>query len=60
MKDKKNQPKLKSLMTIHQINCVKVSELLKVKAQTVRVWRCESGMDIPDNMLELLEFKVKE
>ena len=56
---KANRKKLLKLMSTYQINCVKVSELLKVKAQTVRVWRCESGMDIPDNMLELLEFKVK-
>ena len=56
---KANRKKLISLMTKYNINCLKVSELLKVKAQTVRVWRCESGVDIPDSMLELLKFKVK-
>lgn len=37
----------------------RVAELLDVKDNTVRVWRCEIGRDIPDTKLELLRMKLE-
>lgn len=56
---KKNRTKLIQLMADHKLKCRDVAGLLNVKMQTVKVYRCKIGSDIPDNSLELLMFKVK-
>lgn len=45
-------------MNDHKLKCRDVAELLGVKMQTVKVWRCKIGSDIPGNKFELLQFKV--
>lgn len=56
---KKNRTKLIQFMADHKLKCRDVAEKLGVKPQTVKVYRCKIGSDIPDNSLELLMFKVK-
>lgn len=56
---KPNRIKLKQLMAQHDLNCIAVSKLLGVKPDTVRVWRCNSGHDVPSNTLELLTLKLE-
>lgn len=56
---KANRQTLKELMTKHDVNCVEVANLLGVKPQTVRQWRCGSGKDVSGNNLELLKFKLE-
>ena len=59
MKIKKNRTKLIQLMADYKLKCHDVASLLNIKTQTVKVYRCKIGSDIPDNSLDLLAFKVK-
>ena len=56
--DKKTQT-LRDLMQKHKLTNKDVGALLGRPAQTVRIWSCANGgRVIPDNALELLQFKV--
>jgi len=56
---KPNQHKLISLMTEHNLKAKDVAEMLGTKDGTVRVWRCNISIDIPDTKLQLLELLMK-
>ena len=60
MKVKPNRNKLIQFMALHKLKCKDVAELLNVKMQTVKVYRCKIGVDIPNNSFDLLVFRVKE
>lgn len=53
-----NTEKLKDLMRMHRLKSPDVAALLGRSAHTVRVWRCCNDNNIPDNLLELLQFKL--
>lgn len=41
------------------VNCLDVSEILNVKSNTPRVWRCKNGNAMPDKSYELLKLKLE-
>lgn len=47
-------------MSEYKINSIQVSELLNVKPNTPRVWRCKNGRAMPDKLLELLKLKLEK
>lgn len=57
---KLNRNKLIQLMNDRKLKCRDVAEMLDVKEQTVRMWRCKIRDDIPSGKLELLQFKIKQ
>lgn len=57
--NKPNRTKLIKLMADYRLKCKDVADMLGIKMQTVKVYRCKIGVDIPDNNLELLRLKVK-
>ena len=59
MKSKPNRNKLIQLMQDNRLKCKDVADMLGVKMQTVKVYRCKIGVDIPDNSLELLRLKLR-
>jgi uncharacterized protein YjcR len=56
---KRNQQELMDVMYHHRLSATQVADLLYCKPNTVRVWRCETGMSMPDAKLELLKLKLK-
>lgn len=56
----KNTERLIALMNAHQLSCLDVGKMLGRTVSTVRVWRCANPTSptIPDNQLELLEYKL--
>lgn len=56
----KNTSRLIALMHHHKLSCGDVGKMLGRTVSTVRVWRCANpnSPTIPDNVLELLEFKL--
>lgn len=51
--------KLRNLMSAHNLSIADVAKMLNRKPQTIRTWRCRSGVRvIPDHTLEVLETKV--
>lgn len=57
---KHNQQQLMDLMYQNKLNAPKVATMLNVKPNTVRVWRCNNGMVMPDSKLELLKLKLEK
>lgn len=57
---KRNQAELMDLMYFHKLKASDVASLLKCHSNTVRVWRCNSGVSMPDAKLELLQLKLKD
>lgn len=57
---KRNQKDLMDLMYHNRLNAPDVATLLGVQPNTVRVWRCETGMQMPDSKLELLKLKLEK
>lgn len=57
---KRNQQQLMDLMYHHRLQASDVAELLNILPNTVRVWRCNGGMSMPDSKLELLQFKLEK
>jgi hypothetical protein len=57
---KRNQAELMDIMYFNKLKASDVARILKCHTNTVRVWRCNSGVAMPDAKLELLQFKLKE
>jgi uncharacterized protein YjcR len=57
---KRNQAELMDLMYFNKLKAHDVAKILKCHSNTVRVWRCNSGVAMPDAKLELLQLKLKE
>lgn len=56
---KPNAPHLRNIMKTHRLTCRQVGEILHRHPATVRNWRMlESGNDIPDGQLRLLQFEL--
>ncbi len=56
---KRNQKELMDVMYHNRLSATNVADLLYCKPNTVRVWRCETGMSMPDAKLELLKLKLE-
>ena len=57
---KRNQQELMDLMYKHKLQASDVATLLNIQPNTVRVWRCNIGMSMPDSKLELLQLKLEK
>lgn len=57
---KHNQQELMDLMYHNKLKAKDVADMLYCKANTVRVWRCNTGLIMPDAKMELLKLKLKE
>lgn len=53
-----NTLKLRNLMLDNGLSIKDVAATLERKYNTVKCWRCQSGVVIPDSLLLLLELKV--
>lgn len=53
-----NRAKLRSLMELHDLTSSACADLLGVSIFTINSWRSRNGNPMPDNMLELLEYKL--
>jgi predicted transcriptional regulator len=56
----KNRENLIKLMNHYRVDVKTVGELLGLAPSTVRIYRTESGNQITDKDLELLEYKLQE
>ncbi len=54
-----NTLKLRSLMQAHRLKPEEVGELVGRSRQSVKIWFCNHERTIPDQLLELLELKLK-
>jgi len=57
---KRNQQELMDVMYKNKLNAPAVANLLGVMPNTVRVWRCATGMEMPSAKLELLKLKLEK
>lgn len=53
-----NRAKLRSLMELYELQPMDVAGMLDRSVATVNSWRSVSHIDIPDNLLTLLEYKL--
>lgn len=60
MKNHNNRQKLMALMDDHSVSISQVASLLGKQANTIRVYRCLTGRDIPSSELERLQYKLAE
>lgn len=60
MKNHNNRRKLMALMLDHNVSISQVAGLLGKQANTIRVYRCLTGRDIPSSELERLQYKLNE
>lgn len=51
---------LKTIMRESNLSISQVAEMLGKSAGTVAVWRSKSNRDIPENILQLLKYKIQE
>lgn len=58
MQVSKNTEKLRQLMQHHGVSPREVAAILNRSYQSVLIWRSVNPQDIPDSLLELLEFKL--
>ena len=56
---KRNQKELMDVMYHNRLSTTNVADLLYCKPNTVRVWRCKTGISMPDAKLELLKLKLE-
>lgn len=57
---KRNQQKLMDLMYHHKLKAGDVASMLHIQPNTVRVWRCNIGVAMPDSKIELLQLKLEK
>lgn len=50
--------RLHDIMAQHDLSCRDVGRILGRTEQTVLIWRCKSGKNIPAHQLELLALKL--
>lgn len=55
-----NADRLRELMDLHRLKPADVATMLDRSYQTVRIWLSVSDQNIPDPLLELLEYKLAE
>jgi len=55
-----NRIKLRSIMELYELTSEDVAKLLGVSKHTVNMWRSVSSKMMPDNMLDLLNYKIAE
>lgn len=53
-----NTEQLKTIMKNYDLSISQVAKLLRRSEQTVRTWRCKYKTEIPDHMLEALQFRL--
>ena len=59
--DSDNRKRLRVIMAEHDLSNQQVADMLERSVSTVNQWTSASGaIDIPNQLLELLEFKVKQ
>lgn len=51
--------RLLEILDVYALRPKQVADMLKRSEQTVRIWMCDGGKEIPDHMLDLLEERVK-
>jgi len=56
---KTSRDELIDIMQTHNLSIKQVAALLNKQESTVRVWRCESSKNIPDDKLKLLKYMLK-
>lgn len=55
-----NRKKLRGLMVEHDLDNQKVADMLSCSIYTVNEYTSETGYQIPNHKLELLELKLKQ
>lgn len=60
MKEKPNRMKLRLIMTEHDLIAEDVAVMLGRTLSTVQTWMSKAGADMPNHLLELLEYKLAD